>query len=58
MTRRTLSLKREALTELGTADLASVVGAAESPSLDPACDDLPTTPPAYCLTFRGSRCIY
>ena len=60
MTHRTLSLKREPLTELSGDDLAAVVGGEPpvSPSLDPGCDDGFTTPPAYCLTFAGSRCIY
>lgn len=51
---RTLSLKREALTELTAGDLAGVAGAA-----------LPTSPLAYCLNTQivcyteqagGSRC--
>lgn len=36
--RRTLSLKRESLTELTPADLASVVGAGAIPTLDADCD--------------------
>ncbi|HWL34687.1 MAG TPA: hypothetical protein VNQ77_00700 [Frankiaceae bacterium] len=54
MKKRTLSLNRESLTELSIEDLGAVVGA-EAP-------DLPTEGGVeglgYCLTFRGSRCIY
>jgi hypothetical protein len=53
---RTLTLGRESLTELTPADLSSVVGA-EAPNLptmlNEGIDGL-----GYCLTFKGSHCIY
>jgi hypothetical protein len=44
--KRTLSLKREALSELSTGDLLNVAGAAAA---------LPTTPVNYCVDQQNSK---
>lgn len=61
MNKRILSLKREALTELATSELAVVVGGSDlctvghGPSFDEAC---PTTPIRNCLAGLTDRtCI-
>jgi hypothetical protein len=53
MSKRKLSLDRENLTELSTTELTEVIGA--------EAQNLPTMLPnelAYCLTLKGSHCIY
>lgn len=62
MNARKLTLKSESLSELAAADLTAVVGAeaATGKCTDGCTEDGcgPTVPNVYCLTIKGSRCIY
>jgi hypothetical protein len=49
--RRSLTLKRETLTELPTTALANVAGAAERPTDPCSVQECPTLPLGPCLSF-------
>jgi hypothetical protein len=57
--KRTLTLKREALTELASGDLAGVVGAAQAPQTTPVEDCYVLNTKFVCWTAAAgySRCV-